>query len=339
MPAGATERPNARIVDVAEAAGFSPSVVSRVLSGRGDVSSETRMKILAAAHELGYERYKDRRGRPRVQPQLIDLTLAYFNTGWAAEVIAGAWNAAAPLGFDLLLTTERDDVDDDWVRRTQARGAAGAIIGLIRPTAEELTTFARSRTPVVLLDPRSDSQNAITSVGTSDHQGGFDAGEHLAKTGATRFVGLVGTPAYRFGRARMQGFVEAINLYRPDASVEVVPISWSPAHAAKAVLPLLKSSNDPIGIFGCNDAMAWGVYEAAARAGRSIPGDVNVVGFDDEPKSQLMTPPLTTIQFPLREAAAAAVNLIADAIKGIPMPTERLEIPSRLIVRGSTRTS
>lgn len=85
--------------------------------------------------------------------------------------------------------------------------------------------------------------------------------------------------------------------------------------------------------------MAWGVYEAAARAGRSIPDDVNVVGFDDEPKSQLMSPPLTTIQFPLREAAAAAVNLIADAIKGIPMPSDRLEVPSRLVVRGSTRAS
>jgi LacI family transcriptional regulator len=265
--------------------------------------------------------------------------LAYFNTGWAAEVIAGAWNAAAPLGFDLLLTTERDDADDDWVGRTQARGAAGAIIRLIRPTAEELRGFARSRTPIVLLDPRSDTPDAVASVGTSDYQGGFDAGKHLASTPARRFFGLVGTPPYRFGRARMQGFIDALHQFAPDAEAEVIPIAWSPVHAAKAVLPLLKASKEPVGIFGCNDAMAWGVYEAAARAGRSIPDDVNVVGFDDEPKSQLMSPPLTTIQFPLREAAAAAVNLIADAIKGIPMPSDRLEVPSRLVVRGSTRAS
>lgn len=325
-----------RIVDVAHASGYSPSVVSRVLAGKGDVTAETRTQILAAAHDLGYERHGEFRGRPSVPPKLIDLTFLYFDNPWTAQVIAGAWKAASAQGFDILLTTERDDANADWVRRTQSRGVTGAIICQIRPTVEELRLLTRSRIPIVLLDPRSDTSEAVPTVGTDDRQGGFDAGMHLAATAATRFIGLVGIPQYRFGRARMEGFVDAISTFRPEAEVEILQIQWSHWHAAQAVLPLLKATNETIGIFACNDAMATGVYHAAAQAGKTIPADVQVVGFDDEPTSRLLSPPLTTLKYPLREAAATAVNLIADAAQGKPMPTERIEVPSQLIVRGST---
>lgn len=327
-----------RIVDVAEASGYSPSVVSRVLSGKGDVTAQTRSQILAIAHELGYERHGEFRGRPSIPPKLIDLTFLYFDNPWTAQVIAGALKAASALGFDVLLTTEQDDANADWVRRTQSRGVAGAIICQIRPTSEELRLLARSRIPIVLLDPRSETSEAVPSVGTDDRQGGYDAGQHLAATPATRFIGLVGTPQYRFGRARMDGFVDAISTLRPGAKVEIVQIPWSHWHATQAVLPIIKATDDVIGIFACNDAMATGVYSAAAQAGKAIPTDIHVVGFDDEPTSRLLSPPLTTLKYPLREAAAAAVQLIADAAQGVAMPTERIEVPSQLITRGSTRT-
>jgi LacI family transcriptional regulator len=339
MTQNQTANRRTRIVDVAAAAGFSPSVVSRVLSGKGDVTASTRTQILAAAHELGYERHGEFRGRPAVPPKLIDLTFLYFDNPWTAQVIAGAWKAASALGYDILLTTERDDENADWVRRTQSRGVAGAIICQIRPTTEELRLLTRSRIPIVLLDPRSETSEAVPTVGTDDRQGGFDAGAHLAATPATRFIGIVGTPQYRFGRARMEGFTEAISTLRPEAEIEIIQVHWSHWHATQAVLPRLKTATETIGIFACNDAMATGVYSAAVQAGKSIPGDVHVVGFDDEPTSRLLSPPLTTLNYPLREAAAAAVKMISDAANGVPIPTERIEVPSQLVVRGSTQTS
>jgi LacI family transcriptional regulator len=179
----------------------------------------------------------------------------------------------------------------------------------------------------------------VPTVGTDDRQGGFDAGAHLAATPATRFIGIVGTPQYRFGRARMEGFTEAISTLRPEAEIEIIQVHWSHWHATQAVLPRLKTATETIGIFACNDAMATGVYSAAVQAGKSIPGDVHVVGFDDEPTSRLLSPPLTTLNYPLREAAAAAVKMISDAANGVPIPTERIEVPSQLVVRGSTQTS
>lgn len=335
-----TDRPagsRIRIVDVADASGFSPSVVSRVLSGKGEVTAATRRQILAAAEELGYERNVENRGRPRTHGHLVDLTLAYFDSAWAAEVIAGAWDVAGPLGLDLLLTTERDRPDADWVQRTQARGASGAIVGSIRPTARELRYLARAGIPVVLLDPRSDGPGAVPSVGTSDRQGGFDAGVHLAERAAERFIGVVGTPKYRFGRERMEGFAEGVAKLIPGAAVDILSVAWSPRGAAtKALVPILKKSTGPVGIFAVNDAMAKDAYTAAEITGLSIPDDVRVIGFDDEPTSRLLSPPLTTVQYPLREAAQEAVKLISAALRGRTVPTERIELPSRLIVRGST---
>lgn len=330
-------RRRTRIVDIAAAAGFSPSAVSRVLIGKGEVSAETRKRILAVARELGYERDSDRRGRPRPRGQVIDLTLAYFDTPWAAEAIAGAWTAADALGFDILLTSEHDSPDNDWVQRAQVRGVAGAIVGLIRPTSEERDRLARASIPIVMLDPRSDGPGGVASIGTSDRQGGFDAGTHLAATGAERFVGLVGTPQYRFGRARMEGFAEAVSHALPGAPIEIVSTDWAANAAADSLVPVLRGAKERIGIFAVNDAMATGAYAAAARVGLSIPDDVGVVGFDDDPTSRYLTPPLTTVELPLREAAAAAVRLIVAASKGSPIPAERIEIASRLIVRGSTR--
>jgi LacI family transcriptional regulator len=329
-------RRRTRIVDIAAVAGYSASAVSRVLIGKGEVSEETRRRILAVATELGYDRDSERRGRPRPPGQLINLTLAYLDTAWAADAIAGAWKTADALGFDILLTSEHDSPDRDWVQRAQFRGVAGAIVGLIRPTSEERDRLARAGIPIVMLDPRADGPQGVASIGTSDRQGGIDAGMHLVATGATRFVGVVGTPQYRFGRARMQGFAEAVERARPDAPVEIVRTDWSPTAAADSLVPVLKGAKGRIGLFAVNDAMATGAYAAAAHVGISIPDELSVVGFDDEPTSRFLTPPLTTVELPLREAAATAVRLIVAASTGTPIPGQRIEIPSRLIVRGST---
>jgi LacI family transcriptional regulator len=325
-----------RLVDVAAASGFSPSVVSRVLAGRGDVSAATRAAILQAAERLGYERSAAPSGRPRRPSRTIGLTLGWLDTAWAAEAIADVAAVAAARGFDLLLTTERDSPGDDWVERTQAGGVVGAIVGVIRPTNNQLRRLALAGIPVVLLDPCSDPLGPVAIVGTADHQGGFDAGTHLTQGGAQHFIGVVGTPQYRFGRARMEGFVEAVSDHAPLASVEVLTVDWSSRAATEALVPRLKAHRGPVGVFAVNDDLARGVYEAAAQVGIRIPQDIRVVGFDDEPRSRWMTPPLTTLQFPYREAARKAVELIADSGRAIPLPTGRIEIASQLVVRGST---
>jgi DNA-binding LacI/PurR family transcriptional regulator len=99
---------------------------------------------------------------------------------------------------------------------------------------------------------------------------------------------------------------------------------------------VLKRHRPPLGVFTTNDAMAFGVYKAAASLGLTIPGHLQVVGFDDVPRAALASPPLTTVRQPIREMAGRAIELVQQMRNGEATGVERIELPTRLMVRGST---
>ena len=322
--------------DVADAAGVSVPTASRALAGRGDLSRETRERVADAARALGYERAQSTRGRPTtLDPRLIELVLGGFDNDWTNAVTTGAREAAFRLGFDLVLTLDRPDPSDDWPTRVATRRPSGVVIGIIKPTARQLDEIRGLRIPIVLLDPRSDPEGELASVGTTDWQGGYDAGVHLANCDVDRFAVVTGVPRYRFGRAREEGFRRAISELRPDAEVQRVDSDWADAPLTPELMRLVTSSR--VGVFACNDEMALAVYRAAARAGRRIPDDISVVGFNDEPRAASAEPPLTSVRQPLREMATRAIELTQEVRRHEKPSYERIELPCTLVVRASTR--
>jgi DNA-binding LacI/PurR family transcriptional regulator len=324
--------------DVAARAGVSIATVSRVLAGRGDLSLATRERVLVAAAALGYDRRTSARGRPStLDPRLIELVLGSFDDAWTDEVTAGARRSAFEHGYDLVLTRERADPADDWPARVATRRPSGVILGLIRPTRRQLTELRGLSIPLVLLDPRSDPNGQLASVGTTDERGGYDAGTHLAGTGLTRFAVVTGAPRFRFGRAREEGFRRAIAEHAPDAPVSRLELAWTGGDLGAAIAGLFEDDATPLGVFACNDKMALSVYPAAERAGLRIPADISVVGFDDEPRSALAAPPLTSVNQPLGAMAARAVALVHELRARGGEHFDRIELPTRLVLRQSTR--
>ena len=191
----------ATLADVAAAAGVSVATASRAMSGRGDLSAQTRRRVREAATALGYGRHAARGGRPAASAHLIDLVLGRFHNPWADEVTAGAHGAATARGYDLVLTEESDFPGDDWPVRVRRRGSAGVVLGLISPTASQLGAVQKSHIPVVLLDPPSEATHGMPSVRTTDTAGAAAAARHLAARGATRFAVLGGDPPFRYGPA------------------------------------------------------------------------------------------------------------------------------------------
>ncbi|WP_106816476.1 LacI family DNA-binding transcriptional regulator [Microbacterium timonense] len=341
------------LADVAAHAGVSVGTASRALSGRGDLAPATRRRVLASASTLRYARDTAAGGRPPGAGRLLDLVLGWFHTPYSDEVTAGARSAAAEAGYDLVLTQERDTPDDDWPARIRRRGSAGVVLGLISPTASQLASLtasppgaspldavaaARGPIPLVLMDPQAETTHGLPSVRTTDRDGGMAAAEHLVERGATRFAIVLGSPPYRYGRARNTGFREGLRLALPGADLVALQADWSGPGAREAIMPLLRGlrPGERLGVFACSDEMAAGVYAAAAATGRRIPDDVLIVGFDDLRGARWLTPPLTTVRQPIREMAAAAVGALADAAAGAPLPSAPLVLPTRLIIRGST---
>ncbi|QHC61096.1 LacI family DNA-binding transcriptional regulator [Rathayibacter sp. VKM Ac-2760] len=324
--------------DVARAAGVSISSASRALSGRGDLRRETRQRVLDAARELGYAPSTSAGGRPASsEPRTVELVLGSFDDDWTAAVTDGARTAAFELGFDLVLTLERDDPTDDWPSRVAARRPAGIVLGIIRPTHRQILELHDLRIPVILLDPRSDPDDRLMTVGTRDLQGGRDAGEHLVASGADRFVVVTGTPPYRFGRAREEGFASALRQAGVEDSLVRVPSQWTDATVTPELLGALAGAGE-VGVFACNDEMALTVYRAARRLGKRIPDDVRVVGFNDEPRAASAEPALSSVRQPLREMAGRAVRLAVEQRGEAPdAPHDRVELPSTLVTRESSR--
>ncbi|PJJ73360.1 LacI family transcriptional regulator [Diaminobutyricimonas aerilata] len=325
---------------VAQTAGVSVSTASRALRGLGEMSAETRARVLRTAEGLGYPAAGRRLGRPRRSASLsIDLVLGSYHDPYTEEVTAGARTAATALGYDLVLTAERDDPDDDWPVRVRARGTAGVILGVIVPTSTQLAVMRAAGIPVVLLDPPSERLPELPSVRTTDRAGGAAAARHLVERGARRFIVIGGTPSYRYGRARVDGFTTALAEALPGAPVVHTSAQWGAADARRACAGALAEldGDGPIGLFACSDEMAAGAYRAIAAAGLSVPRDVLVVGFDDVRAARWLHPPLTTIRQPIREMAAAAVHALASTAAGTPPPSTPVELPTELIVRGSTR--
>ena len=328
----------ATLADVAAAAGVSVATASRAMSGRGDLSAQTRRRVREAATALGYGRHATRGGRPAASAHLIDLVLGRFHNPWADEVTAGAHGAATARGYDLVLTEESDFPGDDWPVRVRRRGSAGVVLGLISPTASQLNAVHQSHIPVVLLDPPSEATHGMPSVRTTDTAGAAAAARHLAARGATRFAVLGGDPPFRYGRARRDGFVEELARHLPHADVDATTSAWHAPAARDAMVPVLRRRDprDRIGVFAVSDEHAAGVYAAAAASGARIPDDVLVVGFDDVRGARWMTPALSTVRQPIREMAATAVGLLADAAEGAPPPNAPITLPTTLVPRAST---
>lgn len=323
------------LTQVAAAAGVSVATASRVLRERGEISAPTRARVRATAAALGYGGAGA--GRPRTgTARLIDLVLGRYDGPYNEEVVVGAREAATRLGYDLVLTAERHDPAEDWPARITARGSGGVVLGLITPTAAQRAALAAAGIPLVLFEPSSESRVPLPDVRTTDRAGGAAAARHLLERGARRFVVIDGAPSYRWGRARVEGFAAALTESAPDAVVRRVATGWSAAGARRVARTTLADlpGEGPIGVFACSDEMAAGVYAAVGDCGLRIPDDVRVVGFDDVRGARWLRPALTTVRQPIREMAAAAVELLVNPPRA-GEPTS-VELPTRLMVRGST---
>lgn len=323
--------------DVAQAAGVSVSTASRALTGRGDLKASTRNTVLKAAADLDYDSTAAPRGRPTtLDLRLIELVLGSFDDAWTDAIVAGARQGAFNHGFDLVLTLERDDPSDDWPARVARRRSSGVILGLIRPTSRQLEELSGTRIPIVLLDPQSDPHGELASVGTTDWQGGYDAGALLASTGLHRFFVVTGVPHFRFGKAREEGFRAAVAEILGDAPVTRIDARWTAPDITNDFRALMAGDRSPVGVFACNDEMALDVYSAAGALGLRIPQDVSVVGFNDEARASTAEPPLTSVRQPLQLMAARAVQMVGELRFRQASQYERVELPTRLVVRKST---
>jgi DNA-binding LacI/PurR family transcriptional regulator len=329
--------------DIAALAGVSQPTVSRALSGNPAVSEETRRRVLEAAEQLHYTVDKNASGLRRQRAKT--LALLFFEEGPETAVLNPFYlslvgpmvRRCAALGYDLLISIQQ--LSSDWhVDYEDSRKADGIILlGYgdyleYRPKLEQLVNRGAH---FVRWGSGGDGKLGMT-VSSDNERGGFEATSHLLQQGRRRiaFIGTAG-PGFPEVQERWRGYRRALNAagIEPDSRLQA-DAAPDEADGRAAAEQLLAGGMDFDAIFAASDVAAIGAMHALQEAGRSVPADVVVVGFDDIPAASLASPPLTTVTQDVRAAAEALVDALIEALE-TGRTADRV-LPVRLTVRGSS---
>ncbi|MDX1622182.1 MAG: LacI family DNA-binding transcriptional regulator [Nitriliruptorales bacterium] len=332
----------ATLKDVADAVGVHASTVSRALSPekRNLVNPETREEIERVAAELDYRPDRVARSLRRGRTNVIGVVVADLSNPFIGPVLRGIENALAGRGGMPMMVESRDSSD----RLTRVCEAlvdhrVDAILTTAGRTGD-LSTLRKvaARVPLVLA-VRALPRLNVPTLAHDDVLGGRLAANHLIGLGHERLAELVGPDDISSFRERGRGFRQAAD----EAGLSVLEI------ADEIVLPtvdegrrlmelLLRDHGDdlPTGVFVHNDTMAVGALDAAREAGLVCPDDISIVGYNNNPLTAYLAPPLTTIHLPGYELGRMAADTVIAMLDEPEVTPHTVSLPPRLIERGST---
>ncbi|MEY9996782.1 DNA-binding LacI/PurR family transcriptional regulator [Streptomyces sp. V4I8] len=313
---GHTRRP-ASIRDVATAAGVSYQTVSRVINGHPSVKPTTRERVLAAIDELGFRRSATALALASGRSRAVTVLTANTTHYGYASILQGIEEAARAesyaVGIGVLESADEAAVAAEVQRAADAGG--GLIVIAYDPAGVKALGAVPAELPVVgvVETPASPPDPGHPWVWADDREAAYQATRHLLSLGHETVHYVAIPSSTRRTSARTSGWRQAL---REAGAPEPRPVqgSWGPAggHAAGREL-----ARDPAvsAVLCGNDDLALGVLRALHEAGRSVPGDVSVAGFDDAPHSAYLTPSLTTVRLDFTGLGRAAFALLHGVLE------------------------
>lgn len=332
---------SATIRDVAREAGVSVTTVSRVLNESGPVKDSTRQRIREVAQRLHFTPNTTARSLSTRRTNTLGVLLPDVYGGFFAEVIRGIDQTAQQHGFHVLISgahNEAAEVD------AAVRAMRGRVDGLILMAAElDTDTLARNlpeRVPAVLINADHDASRFDT-INIDNLGGALEMTTHLLQLGHRDIRMISGPARNRDSVEREKGFRLALHRagIAPRAD-HVVRGEFTEASGYRGVQEILAAGARPTAIFAANDSMAVGALSALRQAGLRVPEDMAVVGFDDIPIAEYVTPALTTVRVAISELGAYAAERLFERIRAENNQIPKHEVqPTELVVRSSCGAS
>src|SRR6266568_2495303 len=310
----------ATISDVARLAGVSPGTASKALNGRGALSLRTIQRIQQAAEQLGYQPNALARGLLTGRSFTVGLITTDSFGRFSIPVMQGAEDSLGPGRISVLLCESRDDRirEQHYLRTLLERRVDGIIVTGRRQDPRE--PIGRGL-PVPVVYAMAVSTNPDDpSLVPDDEEGGALAVRHLLSTGRVNVGHVTGPSRFAAARLRAEGAEKVLAAAGLQlAGGTTLFGEWSEEWGHQATDVLLRSAPELDAVFCGNDQIARGVADAMREAGRAIPEDIALVGFDNwEVIAAACRPPLTTVDMNLRELGRVAGDRLLAAIDGRP---------------------
>ena len=327
----------ATIRDVARRAQVSVASVSRALNGLDNVSDETRERVLAAAGALGYIPHAGARSLSLARTNAIGVVLPDVHGEFFSEILRGMDSAASKRGYLLLLSNMHGGgPQPDAVLRAMRGRVDGLLVMAPHLDRATLEKALPAKTPVVLINAPADVRHHSNL--RLDNAAGIEAVvAHLVGLGRRRIAYVGGPESNLDARERAAAFRNAMQRLAPGEEVIMLPGDFTEEAGGEAILRLLTEGIRFDALVAANDMMAVGALLALKAAGRQVPADVAVAGFDDVPIARHVG--LTTVKARVAEFGARAVNHLLDRLENDVMePVHELH-STELVVRRTTRVT
>lgn len=336
------ERTRPTLEEVAAAAGVGRGTASRVINGSAKVSERARAAVEDAIAELGYVPNPAARTLVTQRTDAVALVIAeseerVFGEPFFAGVVRGIGTALADARLQLVLllaaSSHRGGRLDEYLTRQHVDGA----LLLSLHDDDTLPERIRSRGLPVVLGGRATEDQAGPYVDADNVAGARSAVDHLVARGRRCIATIAGPSDMVVGRTRHEGYLAGLRAASlPVSDALVAHGDFSQLSGEVAMRSLLAAAPDLDAVFCANDLMAAGALSVLRESGRSVPGDVSVVGFDDAPLAQSTHPPLTTVHQSPELMGREMVALLLESMAKPDEPVAPRLLETRLVVRGSS---
>jgi len=340
----------ATLSDIAEAAGVAMMTVSRVVSGDGYVSDDTRKKVLKVVKDLNYRRNGLARSLKRQTTETVGLVLGDISNPFSTELARSVRQTLLEKGFNLFICISENGANEDVVAFESL--ANHSVDGIIVATRSNmggdayLRRLVDTNVPIVAIG-RDFQHSNVDLVSPDNFKGGFDATQHLIDLGHRRIAFIGANLSSGSQLKRLQGYLKALEINSIQIDEQLITgraeeTVESPGYSTEeigfeAMNRLLSLPQPPTAVFARNDFTAIGAMRAAKDAGLQIPADISIVGFDDIPLAARMSPSLTTVRQPMRVEGQIAAEMLLERIKkGEPITRRERILNCELIVRESS---
>jgi DNA-binding LacI/PurR family transcriptional regulator len=327
--------------EVAALAGVGRGTVSRVVNDAAGVKDSTRRAVQRAIAELGYVPNLAARSLAGRRADAVALVMTepdwrQFGEPFFSEIVRSVGDALTDTKVQLLLTLVRTDAERQRLVE-YARGGRVDGVMLMSVHAEDALPdmLAEVGLPTVLLGRRS-GEESVTYVDADNTGGARGAVAHLLGLGRRSIATITGPLDMYVAQCRLRGYREALERAGAESRAAwTVEGDFSADSGRRAMAELIEHAPEIDGVFAASDTMAAGALDALRAAGRRVPEDVAVIGFDDFPLAQHTDPKLTTVRQPLEEIGRTMVRLLLEEMEEPEVAWRHVILRTELVPRDS----
>jgi LacI family transcriptional regulator len=330
----------ATIKDIARQLNISISTVSRAMRNAPDVNIDTKKAVMALSEELSYQ--PNKLALSLKQKQTHNIGVLVPNLDYVlSTMVKGIDEVALEAGYTVMVCQSNESFGREIVntRRLLDSLVDGLIISVSSETKvfDHFKKIQEKQMPMVVFD-RITPHLIAPSVRIDNTDGGFQATEHLVEQGYKRIAILAGPKNLGISNSRLDGYLNALKKYKikPDNEL-IIHCDFSQDYAYLATRELLAMKKRPDAIFTISDRMAIGAMLAIKEKGLNMPHDIGLVGFNNEPVTNLVTPRISSVDQPAFELGKIAAKLFIERVHNNDMDHVEEVLKPKLYVRESSQ--